>query len=85
MMKNKSKIYLYALSTCGHCKRMKQYLDEKGISYDFAYVDLLTGEKRESAINEVKKCNPRISFPTLIIGDKIIIGFDEEKLKEVFG
>jgi len=26
--------------------------------------------------------NPRLSFPTIIIGEKVIIGFREEELKE---
>jgi glutaredoxin len=48
-------------------------------------VDLCTGDERERAINEVKKVNPQCSFPTLIIGDKVIVGYKEDEIKEALG
>jgi len=79
-------VYLYALSTCIHCKNTKQFLDEKSIDYDFVYVDKLTGEEREKAIEEVKKYNPKLSFPTIVVdGDKIIVGLKQEEILEACG
>ncbi len=75
-------IRLYALSTCGHCKRAKALLDECNAQYACTEVDLLKGEERETAIAEVKKCNPRLSFPTLVVGDTVIIGFKEAEIRE---
>jgi len=45
-------------------------------------VDLLEGSQREAALNEVIQYNPQRSFPTLIIGDKVIIGFKENDIRE---
>ena len=78
-------IKLYALSTCSHCKNTKKLLDENGVEYDVVEVDLCQGQEREDMINEVRKYNPNCSFPTLIIGDKVIVGFKENDIREALG
>lgn len=80
--KKVGRILLYALSTCVWCRKTKQLLDQLGVDYNFIDVDLLAGEERNQIMEEVKKLNPRCSFPTLAIDDKCIIGFDEEKIRE---
>jgi len=56
-----------------------------GVAFDFIYVDLLKGEQRSEAIAEVKKYNPSMSFPTLIIGEKCIVGLKEKETREALG
>ena len=34
---------------------------------------------------DIKKINPRCSFPTLIIGEKVIVGYKEKEIKEALG
>jgi glutaredoxin len=46
---------------------------------------LLTGEERQAIIEEVKKLNERCTFPTIIIGDKVIVGFREHEIREALG
>ncbi len=75
-------VRLYALSTCIHCKNTKEFLDGCGVHYDCVDVDKLDGEARQAIIEEVRKVNPNCSFPTIIIGDKIIVGFRKEEIKE---
>ncbi len=82
---NRGQILLYALSTCVWCKKTKQLLDQLGVEYDFVEVDLLQGEERSRATDEVKKLNPRCSFPTLAINDQCIVGYDEKRVKEALG
>lgn len=80
------KVQLYALSTCGWCKKTKAFLDENGIEYQVTYVDLLTGQEREQALTEVRKWNPRTSFPTVVVDDhESVAGFKEQRLREVLG
>jgi len=79
---SKSKIKLFTLSTCSHCIRTKRFFKDNGIDMEFIDVDLLTSAERESVMNEVRKLNPDCSFPTICIGDTIIVGFNEEKLKK---
>ena len=82
---NKGKIMLYALSTCGWCRKTKELLDELGVEYDYIYVDQLEGAEKDDTIDEVKKWNPRCSFPTLVIDDeKCITGFKEDEIREAF-
>lgn len=83
-MSNKD-VKVFSLSTCSHCKATKKYLSDCTIKYEFVDVDLLKGDERKAIIEDVKKFNPRCSFPTIIIGDKVIIGFKEKEIKEALG
>ena len=76
------KVKLYALSTCSHCKKTKELLQNQGVDYDATDVDQLEGEKRQEAIEEVKQYNPSLSFPTLVIGDKCIVGYKKDEIEE---
>ena len=83
---NKGKITLYALSTCGWCKKTKKLLDDLGVEYHYIYVDHLEGNEKEKTLEEIMKWNPRCFFPTVVINNKkCIVGFKEEKIKETLG
>jgi glutaredoxin-like protein NrdH len=79
------KVFVYALSTCGHCRNAKRLLDEHGIRYDSVEVDLLPKEELKKVLEDVAKYNPQRSFPTIIIGDKVIIGDRELEILEALG
>jgi len=80
---NHGKVVIYALSTCGWCRKTKQFLKEQGVEYSYVDVDLLQGEDREKVVSEVERWNPSLSFPTIVVNDTIcIVGFDEKKLRE---
>ena len=84
--KNKGKILLYALSTCGWCKKTKDLLKNLGVEYSYIFVDLLNESDKENVMNDVSKWNPSCSFPTIIINNKeCIVGFKEDKIKEALG
>ena len=78
-------VKLYSLSTCSHCKSTKKFLSDCTVMYDFVDVDLLEGEERKAILEDVKKFNPKCSFPTIIIGDKVIVGFKENEIMEALG
>jgi glutaredoxin-like protein NrdH len=73
---------LYSLSTCGHCKSCKRFLGECGIQYEFTDVDLLPDEERSEVLSEIKRLTSRCAFPTIIIGEKVIVGFKEKEIRE---
>ncbi|BDZ67521.1 glutaredoxin family protein [Methanobacterium ferruginis] len=80
---NKGKVVLFALSTCGWCKKTRMLLEDLDVAYDYVYVDLLKGEERQEIIEQVKKWNPQLSFPTLVLNDEdSIVGFNEDKVRE---
>jgi glutaredoxin-like protein NrdH len=84
-MTEEIKIKVYSLSTCGHCKSTKKFLDKCKVQYDVVDVDTLEKEERTAVIEDVKKLNARCSFPTIIIGDKTIVGYKEKEIEEALG
>ena len=83
-MSDKS-VKVFSLSTCSHCKSTKKFLSDCTIKYEFVDVDQLQGDERKAILEDVKKFNPRCSFPTIIIGEKVIVGFKEKEIKEALG
>jgi glutaredoxin len=82
---SQDQIKIFSLSTCSHCKSAKKLLNECTIKYEFVDVDLLEGEERKAILEDVKKFNPKCSFPTIIIGEKVIVGYKEAEIKEALG
>lgn len=82
MAKPKAKIKLFTLSTCSHCSKTKKFFKDAGIDVEFTDVDLLEGADREKIMDEVRKLNPDVSFPTICIGDTVVVGFNEERIKK---
>ncbi len=82
---SEKEINLYTLSTCSHCKATKKFMSDCNVKYDFIDVDLLKGEEQRAIIEDLKKYNPRCSFPTIIIGDRVIVGFKEDEIREALG
>lgn len=78
-------VKMYTLSTCHHCKAAKKFLSGCGIAFEFTDVDLLTGAEREAILAEVRRYNPECSFPTIIVGDQVIVGNDESKIRKALG
>jgi glutaredoxin-like protein NrdH len=81
MEEQKKKIRLYTLSTCPECKRLKKFLDENNIQYQLVEVDLLDSGEQWVTSKEVKKYNPAVTYPTLVI-EEVMLGLDEKAIKE---
>jgi glutaredoxin-like protein NrdH len=81
--KDKGKVFVYALSTCGWCRKTKAFLNENGVEYSYVDVDLETGEERAKVLDQVRKWNPSCSFPTIVLNDETcLVGFQPDKMKE---
>jgi glutaredoxin len=78
-------VKMFTLSTCGHCKAAKQFMKELGVEYDYTDVDLLQGEERKKAISEVRKINQRLSFPTIVIGETVVVGNNQDEIRKALG
>ncbi len=77
-------LFLYTLSTCIWCKKTKALLNELKVGYDYIDVDLLDEREKDSALEELKKWNPKCTFPSLVVNNKeCIIGYDEKRIREV--
>ena len=75
-------VKLYALSTCPHCMKAKQLLNQQGIAYDLVDVDLAEDEIADRALEEVQKLTGEQSFPVIRINNKVIHGFNPEEILE---
>ncbi len=83
---NKGKVMIYALSTCIWCRKTKQLLKDKKVSFDYCDVDLEEGAEKEAAQQAIKKWNPSVSFPTLVIDNKdAVLGYQPDEIKEKLG
>jgi len=61
-------------------------LDDNDIEYDLVYVDLLGKQEKDEVLVEVRKWNPRASFPTVVVDDaESVSGFKEARLRELLG
>lgn len=78
-------VKLYALTTCPYCRMTKKMLDEGGVEYELTEVDLLEGQEREDTVAEVRRVSGGASFPVVVIGEEVIVGFNKKRIKELLG
>ena len=72
------KVTVYSTALCPWCKKVKNFLKENNI--EFSEIDV--GED-SSAVDEMIKKSGQMAVPVTEVDGKIILGFDEEKLKGV--
>ena len=83
---NKHKVFLYTLSTCGWCKKTKELLKEKGVSYEYLDVDALDSDERKAAIEDLRRRKAPLGFPIIIINDtELISGYQPDKILGALG
>jgi glutaredoxin len=79
-------VFIYALSTCGWCKKTKQFLKENKVEYEFLDVDTATSEERRAAIKHLQEKKVPLGFPVTIVDDETVIsGYNPGALKEALG
>ena len=75
------KIKVYSTPTCPYCKMVKSYLKDKGVDYE----DIDVASNVEAAAEMMDKSG-QMGVPQILIGDKMIVGFDTESIdKELAG
>ena len=83
--------HLYALSTCPYCRMTKKFLDEHEVAYELTEVDLLDGDVKDdespkgAAAAEVKRLSGGTSFPVLVVGDEVVVGFNKGRMTQLLG
>ncbi len=79
------KVTLYALTTCVYCQAIKKMFTDLDIEHDYIEADSLEGEERIIVMESLKKVNPKCSFPTTVIGDEVVLGYQVQHIKEILG
>jgi glutaredoxin-like protein NrdH len=74
-------VTVYALSTCGFCKRALAHLKYHSVKFRYVYVDLLNADMKQNLKNALAdRYKERLVFPFIVIdGDKYCTGFVEEQ------
>ena len=70
-------IKLYSLPTWPHCHHAKEFLSQKNLEF----TDLDVGEDKTARDEMVALTNQR-GVPVIVIGDQVIIGFDQQKIED---
>jgi glutaredoxin-like protein NrdH len=79
----KHKVLLYAISTCGWCRRAKNTLKELDVEYEYIDIDLCSTEDRQQIRQDIQSRGGRLAYPTIIVDNKILLtGPSREDLKE---
>lgn len=78
-------ITLYGLTTCVFCQAIKKMLDDLEISFQCIQADELPDEEKSTVIKELRKVNPKCSFPTVVVDDEVIVGYKIQEIKETIG
>ena len=80
-------ITVYALSTCGFCKRAMKFLEANGFAYRYIHVDLIPVDTKNEAKRELKeKYHTDIAFPFVTVGnEEHLVGFIEADWKRTLG
>ena len=74
----KHKIIVYSTSMCPWCVRAKEFFKKNRIEFK----DIDVNENREAAEEMIKKSG-QTGVPVIDIDGKIIIGFDQVRIKEL--
>lgn len=80
-----SKITIYSTATCGYCKMLKSYLQQKDIAYDEKRAD-----EDQAIAEELYERSGQLGVPFTVIekddGDATaILGFDKARIDQELG
>ena len=77
------KVVVYAISTCPWCRQAKRFLRDHDIEYEYVDIDLCSTEDREKIRGDILSRRGRLSYPTIIVDDRVLItGYQEDKIRE---
>jgi len=71
-------VIIYTTPTCHFCQAAKSFFDENSVSYEEFNV-AEDADKRQEMI----EMTGQMGVPVIRIGDDVVIGFDEGKVKEL--
>jgi NADH-dependent peroxiredoxin subunit F len=73
------KVTVYSTKNCPYCRMVKAFLDKHGVPYD----NIDVGEDSNAAKKMIELSGQR-GVPVIIVDDEVIVGFDSQRLNELF-
>lgn len=72
------KVTIYSTPMCVYCHTAKNFLNDKKIKFEEFNV-ATNLEKRKEMVDK----SGQLGVPVIVVGDEIIVGFDEERISEL--
>lgn len=72
------KITIYTTPTCQYCEQAKDYMKENDI--DYKEYDVSSDTKRRK---EMIETSGQMGVPVLVLGDQMMVGFEEGRFEEM--
>jgi glutaredoxin 3 len=73
-------VSIYTTSTCHFCQMAKEFFKANNVSYN----EYNVGEDDAKRAEMIEKSG-QMGVPVIYVGDDMVIGFNEGKLKELLG
>ncbi len=73
-------VEVYSTPTCMYCNLLKDFLKENGVEY----TEINVAEDEEKR-NYIVEKSGQMGVPVTIIGEEVIIGFNQAKISETLG
>ena len=73
-------VVIYSTPTCHFCEAAKNFFNQNKV----AYIDYNVAEDQEKAREMVERSG-QMGVPVIFIGDDMVIGFDEPRIRELLG
>lgn len=77
-MADAPQVVVYSTPTCTFCKQVKEFFTENNVVFE-EYNVAEDQEKRREMIEK----SGQMGVPVVFVGDEMVIGFDEGKLREL--
>ena len=72
------KIKIYSTRTCPHCIAAKEFFRENKIPFED--IDVTNNEKAQQ---EMVRKSRQMAVPVIQMGERIIVGFEQEEIEEI--
>ena len=79
-MADQKQVIIYSTPTCHFCQAAKDFFKENNVAYDDFNV-ATDAEKRQEMVEK----SGQMGVPVIFIGEEMIIGFDEGRVKSLLG
>lgn len=73
-------VKIYTTPTCTYCKMVKDFFNDNDVKYE-EYDVAADADKR----NEMVEKSGQMGVPVIMVGDEVIVGFDEAGLRSALG
>jgi len=76
----KKKVVIYSTPTCQWCAKTKEFFKANKVSFTNKDVS-----KSKKNADEMMKKSGQMGVPVTVVGDKVIVGYNESKLRKALG